>query len=171
MHVFDGEQIKVLIIDDNLNFRRLLRAVLQAFNMRDLREAGGATEGLNLLKDYQADLVLLDWRMEGMDGLDFVRVVRQAPDSPNPYVPIIMVSGYTEAGLVVQARDAGINEFLAKPISAKSLLSRIVSVVQNPRPFVRVKTYFGPDRRRRQTPFSGPNRRKAGQIGDARAAL
>jgi hypothetical protein len=65
---------------------------------------------------------------------------------------------------VVSARDAGVTEFLAKPISAKALYQRILNVVANPRPFIRTKTYFGPDRRRNVNPnYVGPERRKGGK--------
>jgi DNA-binding response OmpR family regulator len=79
-------------------------------------------------------------------------------------VPIIMLTGYSEKKCVIAARDAGITEFLAKPISAKALYQRILNVIANPRPFVRTKTYFGPDRRRSNAvPYSGPERRKHGK--------
>ena len=97
-----------------------------------------------------ADVLIVDWHMQPLDGLDFVRLVRTASDSPNPYVPIIMLTGYTEYARVVEARDAGINEFLAKPISAKSLYLRFAAIIDNPRPFIRTKKYFGPDRRRQE---------------------
>ena len=93
-------------------------------------------------------MIIADWHMEPLDGLDFVRLVRTAKDSPNPYVPIIMLTGHTEYQRVCEARDAGVNEFLAKPISAKALYMRFASIIDNPRPFIRTKTYFGPDRRR-----------------------
>ncbi len=86
--------------------------------------------------------------MEPLDGVDFVRLVRTANDTPNPYVPIIMLTGFTEMRRVTEARDAGINEFLAKPVSAKAIYQRLATIIDNPRPFVRSKTFFGPDRRR-----------------------
>ena len=108
--------------------------------------------------------------MEPLDGLDFVRLVRTAKDSPNPYVPIIMLSGYTEYRRVTEARDAGINEFLAKPISARALYLRFASIIDNPRPFIRTKSYFGPDRRRQNlgAPRGTKERRK--EVEEAAAA-
>jgi DNA-binding response OmpR family regulator len=74
-----------------------------------------------------------------------------------------MVTGHTEKDRVTAARDAGVTEFLAKPISAKALYERIVNVVANPRPFIKTKTYFGPDRRRNSNSnYVGPERRKDG---------
>jgi DNA-binding response OmpR family regulator len=86
--------------------------------------------------------------------------VRNAADSPNPYLPIIMVTARTERARILEARDAGATEFLAKPIVPAGLISRIVEIVERPRPFVRTKTYFGPCRRRRKLDeWSGVERR------------
>ena len=91
-------------------------------------------------------------------------MIRQPGANANPFVPIIMLTGHTEKDRVTAARDAGITEFLAKPISAKALYQRIVNVVANPRPFIKTKTYFGPDRRRNVNPnYIGPERRKGGK--------
>jgi len=98
--------------------------------------------------------------MAPMDGLEFSRTVRTAGNSPNPFVPIIMITGHTEKHQVEAARDAGITEFLIKPITAQSLFSRIAEVVERPRAFVRCESYFGPDRRRRNVEsYTGPWRR------------
>ena len=75
-----------------------------------------------------------------------------------------MLTGHSERARVMAARDAGVTEFLTKPISAKGLYQRIVNVVFNPRPFIRTETYFGPDRRRNVNPnYNGPERRKGGE--------
>jgi two-component system, chemotaxis family, chemotaxis protein CheY len=90
-------------------------------------------------------------------------MIRQPGANANPYVPIIMLTGHSEKKRVMSARDAGITEFLAKPISAKALYQRILNVVANPRPFIKTKNYFGPDRRRNVNPnYVGPERRKGG---------
>lgn len=159
---FDGGACKVLITEDNKDFRRLLRTVLEAIGVTNIAEAVDGSDALEVLKTFDADLVLLDWSMTPMDGLEFVRHIRMSPDSPNPFLPIILVTGYTEAGLIMQARDAGVNEFLAKPISAKSLLARIFTVLRTERPFVKTETYVGPDRRRRVKPHPGKERRQGG---------
>src|SRR3546814_17973915 len=81
--------------------------------------------------------------MAPMDGLEFVRRVRTGEKSPNRYVPIIMLTAHTELHKIVEARNAGVHEVLAKPISAKALAERIVMVLHNPRPFERRGDYFG----------------------------
>ena len=156
---YEGRRLNVLIVEDNVNFRRLLRTILTTINVHDAMEVEDGESALELLRTYPADLVLLDWKMEPMDGLTFIRRLRQGPDSPNPTLPVIMVSGYTDAALITQARDAGVNEFLAKPISAKSLMSRVIAVMDTPRPFVKSSGYFGPDRRRKQVPLQRGERR------------
>jgi two-component system chemotaxis response regulator CheY len=91
-------------------------------------------------------------------------MIRQQGANANPYVPIIMLTGHSEKKRIISARDAGVTEFLAKPISAKALYERIFNVVANPRPFVKTPTYFGPDRRRGVNPnYVGPERRKGGK--------
>src|SRR6185436_2011519 len=109
------------------------------------------------------DVIFADWEMEGMSGLEFTTKVRSAPDSPNAFVPILMLTSYTSIERVHAARDAGVNEFLAKPVSAKTVIARLTSVIEHPRPFVRTKSYFGPCRRRRRNDdhFQGPERRSA----------
>jgi DNA-binding response OmpR family regulator len=95
-----------------------------------------------------------------LDGVEFTRMVRNAPDSRNPYLPIIMMTGHSERYRVMDARDAGVTEFVAKPLTAKAVLERIHAVIYRPRPFVRTAEYFGPDRRRKDDPgFAGPWRR------------
>ena len=112
-----------------------------------------------LLREVNPDIVVLDWVMDGMSGIDLVKMIRTHPHSPNPFVPVIMLTGHTQADRVETARDAGINEFLAKPVSVNGMMSRLVSVIEQPRPFVRTSLYFGPCRRRRGEEYKGPERR------------
>ncbi len=161
---YDFKRMNVLVLDDNKHMRVLVQSILHAIGTKSIREANDAPEAFKELQRFSADLIITDWHMEPLDGLDFVRLVRTAKDSPNPYVPIIMLTGHTELVRVMEARDAGVNEFLAKPISAKALLSRMISVVERPRPFVKSKSYFGPDRRRQNV---GPPRGKTERRADA----
>jgi CheY-like chemotaxis protein len=140
--------------------RRLVITILQAFGVVQIAEAGSGEQAWKSLREMNPDVIILDWVMEGMSGIDLVQQVRTSPLTPNPFVPVIMLTGHTHIDQVRQARDAGVNEFLAKPISVKSLMTRLVSVIESPRPFVRTKAYFGPCRRRRDIEeFRGPDRR------------
>ncbi|MGZ8364362.1 MAG: response regulator [Caulobacteraceae bacterium] len=150
----------VLVVDDNHHMRVLLIEILRAVGVRKAFEANDGSEALNFLRTQPIDLVICDLAMQPVDGIDFVRLLRNAPDSPAPMVPVIIVSGHSTAGKVGEARDAGANEFLVKPVTARGVLDRIAEVIHHPRSFIRCEGYFGPDRRRRDDPkFKGPYRR------------
>jgi len=154
------DRLKILVVDDNQHMRKLVVTILQAFGTNQIFEASNGEHAWVALREANPDVILLDWQMEGMNGLDFARKVRTSPDSPNPFVPIIMLTGHSHVDHVRQARDAGVNEFLAKPVSVKAVFTRLTSVIEHPRPFVRTKTYFGPCRRRRGgDEYKGPERR------------
>jgi two-component system, chemotaxis family, chemotaxis protein CheY len=159
---YNFHRLKVLIVDDNQHMRTLVSAVLQAFGVSNVYEARNGDEAWKVLLKVPCDIVLLDWLMTGMNGLELTQKIRSAPDSTNPFVPIVMLTGHTSVESVNAARDAGVNEFLAKPVSSKTILNRLVSVIEHPRPFVRTRGYFGPCRRRREIVFHGPDRREAG---------
>jgi two-component system, chemotaxis family, chemotaxis protein CheY len=143
--------------------RRIMRSLLHGFGTRDVYEAEDGAAGLEAFTQYGPDIVITDWVMPIFDGLEPVQMIRQPGANANPYVPIIMLTGHSEKHRVVRARDAGITEFLAKPISATALYDRILKLVADPRAFIRTKTYFGPDRRRNTGTYLGPERRKAGK--------
>jgi two-component system, chemotaxis family, chemotaxis protein CheY len=155
------DHLKALVVEDNLHMRVLLRSLLQALGLKQIYECANGESAYSELRERKPDFVLTDLTMSPVDGIEFTRMVRSGKDSPNPYVPIIMITGHTERPRVEAARDAGVTEFLAKPITVQSLLKRIVEIVDRPRPFVRCENYFGPDRRRRRDEnFTGPWRRR-----------
>lgn len=162
MSNLDVSEINVLIVEDNLHFRTLIRTILQTIGFGNVEEARDGAEAFEVLSSFDADLAIIDWKMDGLDGLECVRRIRTDEDSPNKFLPIIMVTGYTEDSLAKAAREVGVNGFLGKPISAKSLMSRIVSVFEDKRDFIDSPNYFGPDRRHSQQEFKGGERRKQG---------
>jgi CheY-like chemotaxis protein len=159
--------LKALIVEDNLHMRTLIKSLLRALDMRDIYEATDGDEGYYELAAMRPDFVLSDLNMKPVDGLEFTRRVRTAPDSPCPFVPIIMITGHTERNWIEAARDAGVTEVLAKPVTPAGLYGRIAEIVERPRPFVRCHTFSGPDRRRRARPdHGGPWRRADDKNGD-----
>lgn len=154
------EVLRVLVVEDNQHMRSLLRSLLNSIGIREVHEAANGAAALDVLREKTCDLVLSDLAMQPMDGIDFTREVRLSPRSANPFLPIIMVTGHTERHKVEAARDAGVTEFIAKPITPQSLFKRIGEIVERPRAFVRCEGYFGPDRRRKaQEDYAGPWRR------------
>ena len=160
MFRIDFNKLRFLVCDDNPHMRRILRTLLHSFGAREVYEAEDGATALEMYTHYVPDIVITDWAMPIFDGLELAQMIRQPESKGNPYAPIIMLTGHSEKRRVTVARDAGVTEFLAKPISAKALYQRIVNIVVNPRPFVREKNYFGPDRRRDTgTNYNGPERR------------
>ena len=151
--------IKFLIVEDNSFMQTLIRRVLAALGAREVRECNDGADALKILQTFAADIIITDWALDPIDGIELTQVIRVAPDSLNPYVPIIMLSAYSEVNRIVQARDSGVNEFVIKPVSVNALLNRIEAVIEKPRAFIRVKDFFGPDRRRKVMPFTDPDRR------------
>lgn len=133
----DLSRLNVLVVDDNRNMLNLMKTLLAGLQIKNVRTAADAAEAFKELKHFAADVIFVDWMMAPLDGCDFTRLVRTAKDSPNPAVPIIMFSGHTEEWRVMQAREADINQFLAKPISAHAVLSRILAVMADPVPLNR----------------------------------
>jgi CheY-like chemotaxis protein len=162
------DRLKIMVVDDNAHMRKLVSAILRAFGCMHITEAADGQTAWASLRDANPDVVVLDWMMEGMSGFDFTKLVRTSPKSPNPYLPIMMLTGNSSAECVSGARDAGVTEFLAKPVSAKAMMVHLTSVIENPRPFVRTAVYFGPCRRRRGgQEYRGPERRSEIAIDEA----
>ena len=160
MSGYKFDRLKVLVVDDNAHMRKLVTTILQAFGVLQIQEAEDGQRAWAALREFNPDVVVVDWVMEGMSGIELVQMMRSNPQAPNPFVPVIMLTGYTSLDRVMRARDAGINEFIAKPVSVKTMMSRLVAVIEHPRPYVRTAGYFGPCRRRRGAEeYRGPERR------------
>jgi len=158
------QSLDILLADDNPNMRAIVSAMLKSVGVGRVREDEAGATALEALKKRPADMAIVDFRMLPVDGVTFTQLIRTAEDSPNPYLPIIMMTGHSEKRRVTEARDAGVTEFVAKPINAPALLARIEAVIMRPRAFIRGGDYFGPDRRRTQPDnYDGPFRR----VGDA----
>lgn len=156
---YDLSNLAVLIVDDYQPMRVILKNVLYALGVKDITEAGTGDDALKILQTTGIDIVFADNLMEPMNGIELVRKIRAGENDINPFTPVIMVSGYSDLVHIMEARDAGINEFLAKPVSAKLVYMRICSVIENPRSFVSSEEFFGPDRRRRKLQIEGADRR------------
>jgi CheY-like chemotaxis protein len=158
----DLKALRLLIIDDNRNAAEIVRSILSSVGAQQMEIAATADKAFQILQSEPYDLIIVDQNLgKGDEGIALVKRVRTDPASTNPYLPILMLTGYTEQRRVQAARDAGVTEFLSKPFTIVGLLRRMEALIHAPRPFVRSADYFGPDRRRRQDPdYKGPERRK-----------
>lgn len=165
------EALSVLLADDNPHMREIVSVLLSNYGIKHIRSVHDGGQALNVLQNWAPDLAIVDFKMDPIDGVEFTRRVRTDASSRNVYLPVIMMTGHSARSRVYEARDAGVTEFVVKPVNARTLLDRIMAVIYRPRPFVRTEGYFGPDRRRRADPaFTGPYRREAdGGAGGATA--
>ena len=157
------ENLTALVVDQTKQVRDLVTTILQMNGFRDVHTATDVIEALEDFKHFVPDLIVTDWNFPSIDGIELVRTVRTAEDSPKPDVAIVMLTGFTDLLRVTVARDAGVNEFLAKPFSSKALCSRVASIINNPRAFIQSKSYVGPDRRR-----SDRQQQQTGKHGERR---
>lgn len=154
------EKLRALIVDDNHHMVHIVKTILSGFGMKHYCEASDAAEAFDRVRDHPIDIIIVDYMMDLLDGTEFVRLVRQSDDSPNPFVPIIMLTAHSERSRVEAARDAGVTEFCTKPVTATELYRKLTACVMSPRPFMRTAHYFGPCRRRRKgEQYPGSERR------------
>lgn len=153
--------LRVLLIDDNANMRSIIAAILEGIGIKDVRHAKDGETGLGILREWPADIAIIDYLMSPIDGLEFTRKIRNGRGALNNQLPIIMVTGYADRVRVLEARDAGVTELIVKPVTANAVLTRLNQVIYKPRPFARTEDYYGPDRRRRsELSYNGPLRRR-----------
>ncbi|XBQ16256.1 MAG: response regulator [Oceanicaulis sp.] len=145
----DFSRVQALVVDDNAHMIQIVRSMLLGFGITRTYESRDAAEAFDIARNEAIDFIIVDYQMPLLDGLEFTRMVRTAKDTRNPFIPIILLTAHTERSRIFAARDAGVTEICAKPITAKQLWMKIAAVVNNPRPFVRAPGFFGPDRRRK----------------------
>jgi CheY-like chemotaxis protein len=148
-----------MIVDDSPFALDLTTQALMGFGIRARHACRSAAEAMEILKDQNIDLLVVDCEMPGIDGFELVRWLRRSGLDPNAFVPVIMTAAHIRKARVAEARDCGANFVITKPFSATTLLERIVWVARDGRPFLEIGDYFGPDRRFRKTPAPGEERR------------
>lgn len=166
---YDLSNFTILIVEDSEYMQSLMASMLKVFGVGDILACANANEAIELLTIMQAsrksrymgkiDIVLTDWLMPKGSGEDLLQWIRTHDKDSVRFMPVIVISGYTTEYLTTVVRDLGAHEILVKPVSGTSLASRICSVIDSPRSFVRTEDFFGPDRRRHEMPYQGRERR------------
>ena len=170
MAVYDFERCSVYLVEDNVYIRKVVESLLHGIKFGRVSSAPDGAEAIDYFKTLHAgggygggptfDIVISDLLMAPINGLLFLRWLRTAKESPNRFIPFIMLSGAADASYVNAARDLGVTEFLSKPFSVTSVYKKILEAVDYPRQFVATQSYFGPDRRRKDKSPPGEDRRK-----------
>lgn len=123
---FRPEDINILIVDDNRHMRVLLREHLFAMGFKELMLASDGEEALNILKNQEIDLVIADYKMPKMDGIELLQTLRTGGEEQLEKICYIILTGHADRDNVIQAKGAGVNGFLVKPISIRSLAEQLV---------------------------------------------
>jgi CheY-like chemotaxis protein len=142
------QSLCVLVVDDNQYMRKMIRNLLVNCGIKDIYEAADGIAALDTIRTMAPDVLILDWEMPLLSGPELVRIVRSPGVFPMPDVPIIMLTGHCERWRVVEAVRLGVNEYLTKPVSAKALYDRLLSIAIQPRPIVQLGDYYGPEPRK-----------------------
>ncbi len=154
------DDISILVVEDNQPMLEITKTLLTTFGVGTVHGAKDGDAGFAAYCKHKPDIVIADWMMKPVDGISLARRIRNDPASPNHFVPIILMTGFSEMRRVIQARDAGVTEFLVKPFTARDLFKRLTQIIERPRQFVRSEDFFGPDRRRKTAnEYHGPMRR------------
>lgn len=156
------QNVSALLIEDNPHYNMILRTVLAGFGIRKVYESKDPVRALEMIHQHCIDVVITDLAMPFFDGFEVIHTIRNASDSKNPYVPIIVLSSHAHLKNVHRARDLGADYFLVKPIIPRDLAEALEWLINiKERNFVRTDTYFGPDRRSfRRGAYEGQERRK-----------
>ena len=159
----DLRKVSALILDDNAHMRELLKVNLSAFGLGHIHQASSGPAAIAILDKAEVDLAFVDLKhgdQPGLGGIEFCHELRKRPEPEWRFLPLIVVTAYSELRYLKQAIDAGADEFLVKPVSPAAMVDRINAVIERRRPFITSLDYLGPDRRRRRDKkFKGPFRR------------
>jgi CheY-like chemotaxis protein len=142
------QQLTILVVDDNAFMRKMVRSLLNNIGVKKVYEAADGIAGLEQIRAVLPDVIVLDWEMPLLNGPELVRIVRSPGVFPTPDIPIIMLTAYGDRNRIVEAVRIGVNEFLCKPVSAKMLTDRLISILAKPRMSVQLGDYYGPEPRK-----------------------
>lgn len=165
------EALSIVIVDDNQQSLDILVQVITGFGAKKISRCLSAQEAQRVLALGDVDMVITDARMPEMDGYDLTRWIRREAPEPLRMIPVIVVTGHTPRNEVTKARDCGANFIIAKPITPKTMMDRIIWVARTDRMGIECETYVGPDRRfRREGPPPGVDGRRRdnlkGEVGE-----
>ncbi len=161
---YNIKNLKILVVEQNSLSAAALIKMLHELGVREVFAAASVDDGFKIFKNQQLDLVFSDWS-PGVDGIRFLDMVRNDRMKTNPFIPVIILSAYSDTKQLTQAINAGINNFLSKPLSARGIYKQIKRTIEIPNFFVRSGHYFGPCRRhmttnyRSSAAFEGQERR------------
>ena len=158
--------MRFLVVDDHQPMRDILKSLLMGLGVQHVDEARDAASAFEMLKFAHYDILLTDYDMAGETGVQLTHRLRRAHANQNRRIAVIMITGRAEGPVIIAARDAGVDEYLIKPLTTASLCQKLDAVMTRRRPFIESDSYIGPCRRRKVVPYPGAERRRA-RLGPA----
>ena len=146
------QQLNILVVDHNAYMRRMTRTMLTNLGAKSVIEAADGLAALESIRTCDPDVMLLDWDMPVLNGMEVMRIVRSPGVFPRPNLPIIILTNRGHRSTVLHALRAGVHEFLVKPTSAKALRDRLTAIAYKPRPMIRLGDFYVPQPRRVPAP-------------------
>jgi DNA-binding response OmpR family regulator len=160
------DRMTFLLIDDNPQALDILAQVVSGFGVRQIIKSESVEMAKQIIEKHPLDFIITDDQMPGVSGYQFIEWLRSEAGPPNNYVPAIVVTGHSRLAQVKRSRDCGAHFMVAKPITPKVLLDRIMWISRDDRPYIETETYCGPDRRfKREGPPPGTKGRRAEDRG------
>lgn len=155
--------IRIMIVISSGSAAHLIQRLFESLGFSQLYIAHDANEAVAFLRDVSLHLIVTDSDLKvsraeaqkdrkdiiELSGIQFIHRLRSSPSSPAPFIPVLMLMDQASGGDIVQARNAGVNEILLKPLEARTFCQRIVDLIDNPRIHITAPTYKGPCRRRK----------------------
>ncbi|NLF25429.1 MAG: response regulator [Deltaproteobacteria bacterium] len=119
--------IRILVVDDYAMTRSMVQSILKSAGFRNITQADDGATAVRRLREQKFDLVICDWRMPKMSGVDFLKYVRSL-DS-HKHVPFLMLTAEVTHSAVKEAVEAGVTDYIAKPFTADVLLQKVFKLM------------------------------------------
>ncbi len=170
MNNIDLSRVSVVVVEDSQFIRSLIVNCLRVLGVGSIKSVDDGSQAIEFIKQVfddpmkagmmSIDMIISDWEMSPVNGMILLRWIRRHKESPDRFIPFLMLTGYSEPKRVHDARAMGVNEFMSKPFTVNALADKMFSIINKPRQYVHTSSYFGPDRRRQAIPIKGEDRRK-----------
>lgn len=123
-------KMTILVVDDFSSMRRIITNILNDLGYTDLIEAESGQRALGIIESERIDLVITDWHMPEMSGLELLKAIRASKD--NKDLPVLMVTAEGMQENIIAAAQAGVNNYIIKPFDAKTLAAKISKIFKKP---------------------------------------
>ena len=129
-----NKNMKILVVDDFSTMRRIIKGLLVDNGFTNIHEANDGKSGLKDLKSGNFDLLITDWNMPGMTGIDLLKIVRSDESSKLSEMPILMVTAESKKDQIVEAAKAGVSGYVVKPFTAPILKDKLERIFERAQP-------------------------------------